>query len=278
MPPSLTIKPGLFTQHFTADDLLRVTPELLEEANISGKAIMNILSENMKPELWVQAARAVADEINNGADGVVVAHGTDTMHYTSAALSFILETPVPIVITGAQRSSDRPSSDAFLNLMSSVAVAKSDIAEVTVCMHASENDKHALLHRGTRVRKMHTSRRDTFSSINSPPLAKVKEGKVKIKDKINPYHKRGELNLKVNDSLEEKVAFIKSYPGITGEIIDYHVDKGYKGLLIEGTGLGHCPDHLIPSVQRATDEKYSCGNDITVSLRSHQSQCVQYWS
>ena len=247
-------KTGAVHPAFTADDLLRATPELLDEANISGKAIMNILSENMKPELWAQAARAVADEINDGSDGVVVAHGTDTMHYTSTALSFILETPVPIVITGAQRSSDRPSSDAFLNLMSSVAVAKSDIAEVTVCMHATENDKHAYLHRGTRVRKMHTSRRDTFQSINSPPLAKVKNGRVKIKDKITPYTKRGQLELEVHDSLEEKVAFIKSYPGITGDLIDYHLDKGYKGLLIEGTGLGHCPDHLIPSIQRADDE------------------------
>lgn len=121
-------------------------------------------------------------------------------------------------------------------------------------MHATENDSHAHLHRGTRVRKMHTSRRDTFQSINSPPLAKVRDGRVKIKDKITPYQKRGECKLKVNDSLEEKVALIKSFPGITGELIDYHVDKGYKGLLIEGTGLGHCPDHLIPSVQRATDE------------------------
>jgi len=247
-------KTGAVHPAFTADDLLRATPELLGEANISGKAIMNILSENMKPELWVQAARAVTDEINDGADGVIVAHGTDTMHYTSAALSFILETPVPIVITGAQRSSDRPSSDAFGNLMSSVAVAKSDIAEVTVCMHATENDSHAYLHRGTRVRKMHTSRRDTFQSINSPPLAKVRDGKVKIKDKTFPYRKRGESKLHLNDSLEAKVAFIKSYPGITGELIDYHIDKGYKGLLIEGTGLGHCPDYLIPSVQRATEE------------------------
>lgn len=247
-------KTGAVHPAFTADDLLRATPELLDEANISGKAIMNILSENMRPELWVQAARAVADEINNGADGVVVAHGTDTMHYTSAALSFILDTPVPVVITGAQRSSDRPSSDAFLNLMSSVAVAKSDIAEVTVCMHASENDSYALLHRGTRVRKMHTSRRDTFQSINSPPLAKVKDGKVKIKDKITRHRKRGEFDLKLNDSLEEKVGFIKSYPGITGELIEYHVDKGYKGFLIEGTGLGHCPDEVIPSIRRAVDE------------------------
>jgi len=247
-------KTGAVHPAFTADDLLRATPELLDEANISGKAIMNILSENMKPEFWVQAARSVADEINQGADGVVVAHGTDTMHYTAAALSFILESPVPIVITGAQRSSDRPSSDAFLNLMSSVAVAKSDIAEVTVCMHATENDNKAHVHRGTRVRKMHTSRRDTFNSINSPPLAKVKDGNVKIIDKQFSYHKRGECQLEINDTLEEKVGFIKSYPGIAAELLDYHIDKGYKGILMEGTGLGHCPDNLIPSLQRADEE------------------------
>ncbi|MBI5459295.1 Glu-tRNA(Gln) amidotransferase subunit GatD [Methanobacterium sp.] len=248
-------KTGAVHPAFTADDLLRATPELLDEANISGNAIMNILSENMKPEFWVQSACAVADEINEGADGVIVAHGTDTMHYTAAALSFIMESPVPIVITGAQRSSDRPSSDAFLNLMSSVAMAKSDIAEVTVCMHATENDNKAHIHRGTRVRKMHTSRRDTFNSINSPPLAKVKDGKVKIIDKKFAYRKRGEYQLEVNDSLEEKVGFIKSYPGIAAELLDYHIDKGYRGLLIEGTGLGHCPDHLIPSLQRAADEE-----------------------
>ncbi|MGZ7047999.1 MAG: asparaginase domain-containing protein, partial [Methanobacterium sp.] len=114
-------KTGAVHPAFTADDLIRANPELMEHANIKGNAVLNILSENMKPEYWVKSARAVADEINEGAYGVVLAHGTDTMHYTSAALSFILDTPVPIVITGAQRSSDRPSSDAFLNLMSSVA-------------------------------------------------------------------------------------------------------------------------------------------------------------
>ncbi|MDP3067007.1 MAG: Glu-tRNA(Gln) amidotransferase subunit GatD, partial [Methanobacteriaceae archaeon] len=248
-------KTGAVHPVFTADDLLRATPELLVEANIKGQAIMNILSENMKPDYWVQAAQSIVDEINDGAQGVVVAHGTDTMHYTSAALSFMLKTPVPVVLTGAQRSSDRPSSDAFLNIMSSVAAAKSDIAEVTVCMHATENDNQAYLHRGTKVRKMHTSRRDTFHSINSQPLAKIKEGRIKIKDKNYPYRKRGECEIELNDSLEPRVAFIKSFPGISSEFIDYHVDKGYKGIVIEGTGLGHCPENVIPSIQRANEEK-----------------------
>ncbi|AEG17240.1 Glu-tRNA(Gln) amidotransferase subunit GatD [Methanobacterium paludis] len=246
-------KTGAVHPAFTADDLLRATPELLEHANINGEAILNILSENMKPDYWIKAARSIADEINNGAYGVVVAHGTDTMHYTSAALSFILDTPVPVVLTGAQRSSDRPSSDAFLNLMGSVTAAKSDIAEVMVCMHATEDDSYCYLHRGTKVRKMHTSRRDTFRSINTQPIAKVRNGNITILDENQEYKKRENGEVKLQDNLEPKVAFIKSYPGISGEIIDYHIDKGYKGIVIEGTGLGHCPDYLIPAVNRATD-------------------------
>lgn len=247
-------KTGAVHPAFTADDLIRANPELLEHANIKGKAIFNILSENMKPEYWVKTARSVADEINNGADGVVIAHGTDTMHYTSSALSFMLKTPVPVVVTGAQRSSDRPSSDAYMNLISSVVAAKSDIAEVSLCMHAEEDDSYCYLHRGTNVRKMHTTRRDTFRSINAIPLAEIKKSKLKIVDKDAAYNKRSQDPLIVQDEIEEKVAFIKSYPGIQSEIIDYYLDNGYKGIVLEGTGLGHCPEWLIPSLERAADE------------------------
>lgn len=246
-------KTGAVHPAFTADDLIRANPEILEHANIKGKAVLNILSENMKPEYWVKSARAVADEINDGAYGVVVAHGTDTMHYTSAALSFMLDTPVPVVLTGAQRSSDRPSSDAFLNLLSSVTAAKSDIAEVMVCMHATDNDSFCSLHRGTKVRKMHSTRRDAFRSINVSPIAKVQNGNISILDKETEYKKRTDDEVTLQDSIEPNVAFIKSYPGISGELIDYHVDKGYKGILLEGTGLGHCPENIVSSIERATE-------------------------
>ncbi len=246
-------KTGAVHPAFTADDLIRANPELLEHANINGKAVLNILSENMKPEYWIKSARSIADEINDGAYGVVVAHGTDTMHYTSAALSFILDTPVPIILTGAQRSSDRPSSDAFLNLLSSITAAKSDIAEVMVCMHATDNDTFCHLNRGTKVRKMHTSRRDTFRSINTSPIAKVHNGNIEILDKEIKYKERTNDEVKLQDVLEPNVAFIKSYPGISGELIDYHIDKGYKGIVLEGTGLGHCPEDIVPSLARATD-------------------------
>lgn len=248
-------KTGAVHPAFTADDLLRANPELLEHANIRGKAVFNILSENMRPEYWVDLAHSVADEINEGAYGVVVAHGTDTMHYTSAALSFILDTPVPVVLTGAQRSSDRPSSDAYLNLMNSVTAAKSDIAEVMVCMHATENDDSGLLHRGTKVRKMHTSRRDTFRSINISPIAQVQNGNIEVLDEELKYRTRNGGEVNYRDAIEPNVAFIKSYPGISGELIDYHIDKGYKGILLEGTGLGHCPEDIISSIERAGDEK-----------------------
>ena len=238
---------------FTASDLVKANPELLDYANYNVKALYNILSENMKPEYWVKAAEEIANDISNGSDGIVIAHGTDTMHYTSAALSFMLKTPVPIIITGAQRSSDRPSSDANINLIDSVIAAKSDIAEVCVCMHGSLNDEFTYLHKGTKVRKMHTSRRDTFRSINAQPIAKIENKKINILCDSN-YRKRGEIDLEVNTNIEEKVGFIKSFPGISEEYIEYHIDKGYKGLVIEGTGLGHVPNNLIDSFKRAHEE------------------------
>ncbi|KZX11725.1 Glu-tRNA(Gln) amidotransferase subunit GatD [Methanobrevibacter curvatus] len=246
-------KTGAVHPVFTAEDLLRSNPELLDLANIDVKALYNILSENMKPEYWVNSAKSIADEVTSGADGVVVAHGTDTMHFTSAALSFMIKSPVPIVVTGAQRSSDRPSSDAHLNLINSVGAAKSEIAEVTVCMHSTLNDDYCDLHRGTKVRKMHTSRRDTFRSIDFEPLANVKEGKVSYL--LNDFKKRNQEDLVLNNKIEEKVAIVKTYPGISSEIINYHIDKGYKGLLIEGTGLGHLPENLLDSIKRANQEE-----------------------
>jgi len=258
-------KTGAVHPAFMAEDLLRTNPELLDLANFEVKSLYNILSENMKPDYWVEIANSIANEISNGAEGVVVAHGTDTMHYTSAALSFILQTPVPIVVTGAQKSSDRPSTDAHLNLINSVGAAKSDIAEVTLCMHENLNDMYCNLHRGNKVRKMHTTRRDTFRSINTEPIATLKAGEIaKINPNI-PYNKRGEKKLNIRDNIESKVAIIKCFPGIQSELIDYHIDKGYRGLVIEGTGLGHIPDYMIDSIKRATNE------DIAIVIAS---QCI----
>ena len=148
---------GAVTPIFRAEDIVRMVPYIKDIAMIKSKNIINIASEDIQPEHWQIIAREVYNEIKTGAKGIVITHGTDFMHYTSAALSFMLSNlAVPVVLTGAQRSSDRPSSDAFINLTCSVIVAKSNIAEVGICMHSSINDDYCYFHRGTRVRKMHT--------------------------------------------------------------------------------------------------------------------------
>ncbi|MDD2778219.1 MAG: Glu-tRNA(Gln) amidotransferase subunit GatD, partial [Methanocellales archaeon] len=144
---------GAVTSQFDVEDILRAIPELREIANFKGEVIYNILSENMRSEYWQTLARAIAAEIEGGAEGVMITHGTDTMGYTAAALSFMLVTPVPIVLVGSQRSADRPSSDNATNAVCAAKVATSDIAEVSVVMHATMSDNYCRIHRGTRVRK-----------------------------------------------------------------------------------------------------------------------------
>ncbi len=247
-------KTGAVHPAFTAEELAKAVPEIFEMANITPKLIMNILSEDMKPEYWAKIAEEVARALNSGEDGVVIAHGTDTMAYTSAALSFILRNLTkPVVLVGAQRSSDRPSSDSAMNLTCAVKMATSEVAEVMVVMHGETSDTYCLAHRGTKVRKMHTSRRDAFRSINDVPIAKVwpKGG---IEFLRSDYRRRSGGEVEVDAKMEEKVAILKIYPGISGELLDFLVNKGYKGVVIEGTGLGHVPQEFIPHVQRAVEE------------------------
>jgi len=238
---------------FTAEELARAVPEIFDIANVTPKLLFNIMSEDMKPEYWRRMAREAADALNSGEDGVVIAHGTDTMAYTAAALSFMLRgLSKPVVLVGSQRSSDRPSSDAAMNLTCAVRMATGDAAEVMVVMHGETDDTYCLAHRGTKVRKMHTSRRDTFRSINDVPIAKVWKDRVEfLRD---DYNRRGSSEVEVDDAMDEKVAILKAYPGVSGELLDFLVDRGYRGVVIEGTGLGHTPEHMIPHIQRAVEE------------------------
>lgn len=247
---------GAVKPAFSAKELLEAVPEIGFIAEIEGEVLFNILSENMRPEMWEKIVDNVAKCIREGFDGIVIAHGTDTMAYTAAALSFAFQgLPVPIALVGAQRSSDRPSSDAAFNLHAAVLVAaKAPFAEVVVVMHGEPSDSYALAHRGVKVRKMHTSRRDAFQSINSLPLAKIWPAQNKIEILLKPLRKRKEQELIVKNGFERKVALVKYYPGMDSEIIDFLVDKGYRGIVLEGTGLGHVGEWLIPSIRRAVEE------------------------
>lgn len=243
---------GAVTSQFSAGEIAAAIPELEDIANYNARIIYQILSENMRADYWMELARAVAEEIRGGSEGVIITHGTDTMMYTAAALSFMLRTPVPVVIVGSQRSSDRPSSDAAMNAICAATVAISDIAEVCVVMHGTTSDSYCAIHRGTRVRKMHTSRRDAFWSMNRHMIGKVDYTTRHIETSI-PYRHRGEVELEIMDKLEPKCALVKYTPGAVPEILDYYIDKGYKGIVIEGTGLGHVASNWIDSIRRATD-------------------------
>lgn len=245
---------GAVTSQFTADDILAAIPELRDIADFKGRVISSILSENMDSDSWQNLASAVVEEIEAGADGVMVTHGTDTMMYTAAALSFMIETPVPIVLVGSQRSADRPSSDNAMNAICAALVAISDIAEVSVVMHGTTSDDFCEIHRGTKVRKMHTSRRDAFKSINSLPIGVVDYNTREMKTFID-YIKRGERHLKFKPGMEPKCVLVKFTPGSDPEILDHYINSGYRGLVLEGTGLGHVSTKWIPGIRKATDAK-----------------------
>lgn len=245
---------GAVRPALNASDLYAVVPELSEVAVVRAEILFSILSENMSPKYWVEIAKTVARHIEEGAEGIVVPHGTDTMGYTAAALSFALQDlPAPVILVGSQRSSDRPSSDAASNLLSAViATANAPFAEVSLAMHDTTTDKTILLHRGTKVRKMHTSRRDTFRSINAKPLARVEGNKITML--TEDYRKRDpkrKLTLKPN--FEEKVALIKFHPGFNPKMIEWLIDEGYYGMIIEGTGLGHVSRDCFEAIKKAIE-------------------------
>jgi len=240
-------------------ELLELVPELRGLANYEMEVVFNILSEDMTPSHWEVIAHKVYNAIINGVDGIVITHGTDTMSYTAAALAFALRNlPMPISIVGAQRSSDRPSTDASLNLFAAVLTTlKAPFGEVVVVMHATPSDTEVYVHRGVKVRKMHSSRRDAFQSINDTPLAKIdliKREFILINNRfIGRTKNRSDVIAQIG--FDDKVALVKAYPGFQKEIIDFLVDKGFHGIVIEGTGLGHIGSYVIDSIKRAIEHE-----------------------
>ncbi|KDE58237.1 glutamyl-tRNA amidotransferase [Halostagnicola sp. A56] len=254
---------GAVTAQFDAEDVLRAVPDLAGRANYRGRVVANILSENMEPPIWQDLARTVYEEIEAGADGVVVMHGTDTMQYSASALAFMLETPVPIVFTGSQRSADRPSSDNVMNAVSAVEAAKSDCAEVLVCMHASDSDTTCALHRGTRVRKNHTSRRDAFETVGAEPLGTVDYESEDVTFR-RANRERDAVDLELSPALETDVELVKFTPGMDPAFLE--IAEGSAGLIVEGTGLGHVHTDLIPKIEDLI------GDGTTVVMTS---QCLE---
>jgi glutamyl-tRNA(Gln) amidotransferase subunit D len=240
---------GGVTPALTADELNASVPELSRIANIDTEVLFSEYSENLLPEHWIKIAEKLSLCARSEYKGIIVAHGTDTMQYTAAALSFSLSGfPKPVALVGSQRSSDRPSSDAALNLISAVRfLVEIDTRGIFVVMHNSTSDDEVACHWGTRVRKNHTSKRNAFQTVGGSPAFIVKKDKIEKNLQFNSPQKV--FNPKIN--FNSKVMLMKYYPGLDPTIMDHLIDSGYKAVIFEGTGLGHVGKVMYKSIEHA---------------------------
>ncbi|MDD4984011.1 MAG: Glu-tRNA(Gln) amidotransferase subunit GatD [Candidatus ainarchaeum sp.] len=249
---------GAVSAKFSSEDLLNLIPELKTLANIETHTYGQIMSEDLKNKNWEEVAQLIYTK-HKDYDGIILTHGTDVLHYTSAVLSYMLEgVNIPVVVVGSQRSSDRPSADTTYNLLGAVKfITESKKGGVFVSMHSSSGDTEIDIIAGTRARKMHSSRRDAFRSINIEPVAKVvfdlrdiSKAKVKFSDS---YKLISSGKLEKPGKLSNDVYLLKFFPSQDPKIIDYLKKEGYKVIILEGTGLGHVSGDFIPQITKAKD-------------------------
>ena len=244
---------GSVTPVLTAEELNSSVPELSKIANIDTKVLFSEYSENIMPEHWLKIAETIKEYTQSDYSGIIIAHGTDTMHYTSSYLSFSLAGfPIPIALVGSQRSSDRASSDAALNLIGAIKfLTKSKTNGIYIAMHQDENDETIACHIGTRVRKNHTSKRGAFQTVGNDPAFLMVNNEIHKNMKTDFFTiNQFEPKIKIN----EKVALVKYYPGYNPDLLKNIIDSGYKAIIFEGTGLGHIGKNMYPIVKIANEK------------------------
>ena len=241
---------GAVTPALTASDLNDAVPEIANIANIDAEVLFSEYSENLQPEHWVETAKKIESVANSDYKGIIIAHGTDTMHYSSTFLSFALSgLKIPVVFVGSQRSSDRPSSDAALNLIAATRlIAETDAKGVYIVMHHNESDDTISCHLGTRVRKNHTSKRSAFETVGNDPAFLILNEKI-IKNFTSEFFTEQSFNPRLE--IDTKVALVKYHPGYEPKQIDALIDLGFKAIIFEGTGLGHVGKTMYDAVKKA---------------------------
>ena len=241
---------GAVTPALTASDLNDAVPEIANIANIDAEVLFSEYSENLQPEHWVETAKKIESVANSDYKGIIIAHGTDTMHYSSTFLSFALSgLKIPVVFVGSQRSSDRPSSDAALNLIAATRlIAETDAKGVYIVMHHNESDDTISCHLGTRVRKNHTSKRSAFETVGNDPAFLILNEKI-IKNSTSEFFTEQSFNPRLE--IDTKVALVKYHPGYEPKQIDALIDLGFKAIIFEGTGLGHVGNTMYDVVKKA---------------------------
>ena len=243
---------GAVTPALSASELYEAVPEIAEIANVDAEVLFSEYSENLQPEHWLEIAKKVDSVADSDYAGIIIAHGTDTMHYSSAFLSFALSGfKKPIALVGSQRSSDRPSSDAALNLIAAAKfLVKTETTGIFVVMHQNESDDAIACHFGTRVRKNHTSKRSAFQTVGSEPAFVIYEDKI-LKNTQKEFFDINDYNPRIN--LDKKVALVKYHPGFDSEIIESLIRLQYRAIIFEGTGLGHVGKTMYDSIRKAKE-------------------------
>ncbi len=243
---------GAVTPVLTAAELSHIIPEIKRMASIDAEVLFSEYSENLQPENWKKIAEKIHEFTDSDYEGIIIAHGTDTMQYTASFLSFALSGfTKPIVLVGSQRSSDRPSSDAALNLISAVKfIVDSNTKGIFVCMHNDESDEKVACHIGTRVRKNHTSKRSAFETIGNKPAFLISKDKIENNLKVEIF-KNKEYVPRLN--YDSKAILLKYHPGFDPKLLDFVIDSGYKAIIFEGTGLGHVGKNLYDSIKKAKE-------------------------
>ncbi|MBI4440411.1 Glu-tRNA(Gln) amidotransferase subunit GatD [Candidatus Woesearchaeota archaeon] len=260
---------GAVIARFSPEEIVAMFPELKEIANIDSRLIEQMWSEDMNFGHYKKMAHAIEGELKKNVDGVIITHGTDTLGYSSAALAFICEIPIPVILVGAQRSSDRGSSDAAMNLICAAEfIAKTDFAGVAICMHENMDDDNCVILPPAKTRKLHASRRDAFKAINDTPIARISYKTRKI-EFLKEYYKRSQDKWQIKPKMEDKVALIKIHTNMKREQFDVY--QGYRGLVIEGTGLGHAPVNPPHNADLMDAIKDLIGSGTVVAMAS---QCI----
>ena len=244
---------GAVTPALSATELYEAVPEIAKIANVDAEVLFSEYSENLQPEHWLEIAKKVDSVADSDYVGIIIAHGTDTMHYSSAFLSFALSGfKKPITLVGSQRSSDRPSSDAALNLIAATKfLVSTESTGVFVIMHQNESDDSIACHLGTRVRKNHTSKRSAFQTVGSDPAFVVYEDKI-LKNLEKDFFSGADYNPRIN--LDTKVALVKYHPGFDPEVIESLINLKYRAIIFEGTGLGHVGKTMYDSIKKAKEK------------------------
>ncbi len=219
------------------------------QVDLEFRALFRKGSMDIVPADWQTIATAVAEAAAARPRGVVILHGTDTMHYTASALSFMLrDLAIPIVITGSMMPGGDAGSDAILNLRDAVQVAaEGEFAEVCVVFSADAVRIKAVVIRGCRAKKVHSTAIDAFASINALPLGFVVGGT--IERTTLPARPRSSAELRLALALDSDVVLIKLTPNLAPHALARCL-QGSSGAVLEGTGVGHIRTDLQPIVSQ----------------------------